>query len=152
MYCSLPTRELTFLTNVIEYCYWVTSRPFFKLEHLLMVKTNQLNGKCFASSHIHPSLSSSSSYGRRHWAVAAKEDYQVRFPLTFLERHRDHSMIVLGSILVLALRGARVVMAPRPHVGGGRGSVSLCKGIHWSHWHRFLFHHVLTSYCLSVFG
>lgn len=120
MYCSLPTRELTFRTNVIEYCYWVTSRPFFKLEHLLMVKTNQLNGKCFASSHIHPSLSSSSSSsGRRHWAVAAKEDYQVRFPLTFLERHRDHSMIVLGSILVLALRGARVVMAPRPHVGGG---------------------------------
>lgn len=48
--------------------------------------------------------------------------------------------------------GARVVMAPHPHVGGGRGSVSLCEGMHWSNWHHFLFHHLLTSYCLSVLG
>lgn len=56
MYCSLAPREVTFLTNVIEWCYWVTSRPFFKREHLLVVKTNQPNGKCFASSRIHPSI------------------------------------------------------------------------------------------------
>lgn len=47
-------------------------------------------------------------------------------------------MIILGSILLLALRGARVVVAPRPHVGGGRGSGSLWEGMHWSNWHHFL--------------
>lgn len=96
---------------------------FLKREHLVMVKRKQLNGKCLAWSPIHPSLSSSSP-GRRRWGVIDKEDYQVRFPLTFLDWHRDHSMIILASILVLALQGARVVMAPRPHVGGGRGSIS----------------------------
>lgn len=99
MHRGLPTREVTFLTNVIESRYMMASRPFFKLERSLVVKTNQLNGKRFASSHIHPSLSSSQS-DRRHWGVTEKEDYQVRFQLTFLDWRRDRPMIILGNILV----------------------------------------------------
>lgn len=109
-----------------------------------MVKPSRLNSKCFAWRGIYPSLSSPSSSYRRHWGLIEKEDYQVRFQLTFLDWRRAHSMIILGVVLVLALRGARVVMAPRPAVAGGSSS-SLCEGMHWLYWHHLLFNHLVLS-------
>lgn len=60
----------------------------------------------FRSSHIHPSSSSSSSSYRSHWGVAATEDYQVSFQLTFLERRSITlwlSWVELSWLLALML-------------------------------------------------
>lgn len=158
--CGLPTREVAFPTNVIEPCYWVTSRPFFfEPEHSLTVKTKQRNGECFAPKP-HPSII---IIILPVWPQALRCCSERRLSSQLpIDLFWNGVGIALWSSWaaswVLALRGARVVMAP--HVGGGggggwgggRGSVSLCKGMHWSDWHHFLFHHLLSSYCLSVCG
>lgn len=83
--------------------------------------------------------------------VLQQKDYQVRFQLTFLERHRDHSDC-LGQHPGFVTAGCQSCHGFSPHGAGGSGSVSLCEGMHWPNWHHFLFHHLLSSYCLTVLG
>lgn len=88
---------------------------------------------------------SSSSY-RGHLGDLEKEDYQIRFQLTFLDWCRDRCVIwalswfwhcgvpQLSWHLALMLQEEEAV---------GVCHLSFCEGMHWPNRHRLLFHYLL---------
>lgn len=100
------------------------SRPFFKLEHSLMVKTRPTTWQVLRlASHSSIIVIISSSSYHRHFDTAGDLERRLsnQIPIDLFGLMQG-SLCDLGVVLVLALWGATVVMAPRPHVAGGGSS------------------------------